>query len=128
MKPKYTYKLFKNKLKNSRGFPGSSVVKTPYFCCRGCKFNPVGELRSRMPHSASRKKGKRRINYKLWLSILEEVSSYFKFSLTRYCKIPLEEMIKDNATKNCSSMYLRGVIKQLICFLLNFISVVSAAS
>ena len=33
-------KQMSKKMLKARGFPGSPVVKTPHFNCRGCGFHP----------------------------------------------------------------------------------------
>ena len=37
---KHSHILFQTKNLTFREFPGGPVVKTPYFCYRGCEFDP----------------------------------------------------------------------------------------
>ena len=57
-------------------FPGSSVVKTQHFQCRGCGFNPwSGKLGCHKPNSMVKKKKKKFFNYKKTKQLLSRQAS-----------------------------------------------------
>ena len=51
-------KRIQQEIQKQRDFPGSPVVKTLNFHCRGCGSMLVGELRSLVPRGAARKEKK----------------------------------------------------------------------
>ena len=72
-----------NKEKRERDFPGSPVVKTLSFYCRGHRFwSLIGELRSCMPHGTAKKKKNEESKIKLGLLLAGQIQQFQAFSKT----------------------------------------------